>query len=81
MLTSRLAVAAMLAAPATAIAQHTTPVPGAPALRALAHTYYEWRDTSYPVDRRDARLSMNRCKPGTCAVGHRLSALSLADSR
>ena len=38
--------AAMFAGPATAAAQHGTPVPDAAALRALAHAYYEWRDTS-----------------------------------
>ncbi|HTH66035.1 MAG TPA: DUF885 domain-containing protein [Gemmatimonadales bacterium] len=34
-------------------AQHPTPLPDAPALRALAHAYYEWRDTSYPVGSSD----------------------------
>ena len=45
--------AAMFAGSATAAAQHGTPVPDAAALRALAHAYYEWRDTSYPVGSSD----------------------------
>ena len=55
MLSSRLTVlaAAMLAGPATAAAQRATPVPDATALRAVAHAYYEWRDTSYPVGSSD----------------------------
>lgn len=47
------AAAATLAGPATLAAQHAAPIPDAPALRALAHAYYEWRDTSYPVGSSD----------------------------
>jgi uncharacterized protein (DUF885 family) len=56
MRTSRLALLAGAAASfaaASAAAQHATPLPDAAALRALAHAYYEWRDTSYPVGSSD----------------------------
>jgi uncharacterized protein (DUF885 family) len=42
-----------LAVPAAVAAQRAAPIPDAAALRALAHAYYEWRDTSYPVGSSD----------------------------
>ena len=48
-----LAAATLLAGPATLAAQRPASIPDAAALRALAHAYYDWRDTSYPVGASD----------------------------
>src|SRR2546426_1682236 len=45
--------ATILLSPAMTVAQHPVPISDAGAMHALAHAYYEWRDSSYPVGSSD----------------------------